>query len=92
MGASLVLAKLMIRSRRVRPPPRGRHKDAQGGATDNVLFIILRDEDPRSRRRHGALLHLRGHGNFSVQLFHKSQQISDLGTGQGAKFKVSHSL
>ena len=59
-----------------------RLKDTQGGASDNMLFIVLRDEDPRSRRRHRTLLLQRSHRDVRVQLLHKSQQISDLGLGQ----------
>ena len=70
----------------------GRFVDAQGGAADDVLFVVLRDEDPGSRRSYRALLLLRRDGQLGVQLFHKGQQIIDLGAGQGAKFKVSHSV
>ena len=75
-----------------RLPSRRRLKDAQCGAADYMLFIVLRDEDPRSGRCHRTLLHLRGHRYFRVQLLHKSQQIIDLGSGQSTKFKISHSI
>ena len=57
-----------------------------------MLFVVLGDEDARSRRSYRALLLLRRDGQFGVQLFHKGQQIIDLGAGEGAKFKVSHSV
>ena len=67
-----------------RLPPRRRLIDAQGGASDDVLFIVLRDENPRPRRRHRPPLHLRRDRQIGIQLLHKPQQISDLGVGQGA--------
>ena len=73
-------------------PPRGRLKDTQRGAADDVLFIVLRDEDPRSRRCHRTLLHLRSNRQLGIQLLHKSQQIIDLGSGQSTKLKISHSF
>ena len=59
-----------------------RLKDTQRGASDDVLLIVLRNEDPRSRRRHRTLLLLRSDLQLGVQLLHKSQQISNLGLGQ----------
>ena len=58
--------------------------DAQGGAADNPLGIVLRDEDPRPRRGHRTLLHQRRYLQIGIQLPHKVQQISDLGIGQSA--------
>ena len=75
-----------------RLPPRRRLKDAQRGASDNMLFIVLRDENPRSRRRHRTLLLLPRDRQLGGQLLHKAQQIIDLRFGQGAKFNVSHSI
>ena len=69
-----------------------RLEDAQGGAADDVLLIVLRDKNPRSRRCHRTLLLLRVHRDFRVQLLHQAQQILDLGSCQSAKFKVSHSI
>ena len=66
--------------------------DTQGGASDNVLLVVLSAEDSRSRRRHRPPLHLVGHRQPGIQLLHKSQQISDLRVGQGTKFNVSHSI
>ena len=60
----------------------GRLKDAQRGAADDVLLIVLRDENPRSGRCHRTLLLQRGDIQLGIQLFHKSQQISNLGVGQ----------
>ena len=54
-------------------PPRGRLIDTQGGASDNVLGIVLRDENPRSRRPHRTPLHLRSDRQLGIQLLHKSQ-------------------
>ena len=75
-----------------RLPPRRRLKDTQGGASDNMLLIVLRDENPGSRRRHRTLLLQRRNRQIGIQLFHKSQQIIDLGFSQSTKFKVSHSI
>ena len=67
-------------------------EDTQRGAADDVLLIVLRDKNPRARRCHRTLLLLRVHRYFRIQLLHQSQQILDLGSGQCAKFKVSHSI
>ena len=75
-----------------RLPPRRRFIDTEGGASDNLLGIVLRGEDPRSRRRHRTPLHLRSDCQLGIQFLHKSQQIIDLGVRQGAKFKISHSI
>ena len=61
-----------------RLPPRGGLKATQRGASDNMLLIVLRDENPRCRRPHRTLLLQLGHGDFRVQFLHKLQQISDL--------------
>ena len=62
-----------------RLPPRRRLKHAQRGTSNDMLFIVLRDEDSRSRRCHRTLLLQRRDFQLGVQLFHKSQQISNLG-------------
>ena len=74
-----------------RLPPRGRLIDAQRRASDNPLGVVLRDEDPRSRRTHRAPLLLPRDRELGVQLLHKSQQIINLRLRQRAKFKISHS-
>ena len=75
-----------------RLPPRGRLIHAQGGASDDPLGIVLRDEDPRSRRPHRPLLLQRRARQLGIQLLHQRQQILDLGFGQCTKFKISHSI
>ena len=75
-----------------RLPPGRRLKDTQGGASDNPLGIVLCDENPRPRRSYRAPLLRRSDRQLGIQLFHKSQQISDLGVSQSTKFKKSHSI
>ena len=67
-------------------------EDAEGGAADDVLLVVLGDKNPRARRCHRTLLLLRGDRYFGIQLLHQAQQILDLGSSQSAKFKVSHSI